>query len=732
MVSNKKIYGKNSRTTNEKRTYTYLGVLVLITVVAAVFAYSYRFDSLDNNAVTDQSTLKRFANYDELKDYLKNAESSGYGYDSVLYTTMSGSARTMQTAAESSSKSSDSGSNDYSTTNIQVEGVDEADIVKNDGKYIYTLSGNKISIVDAYPAEDARVLSTIENDTKYPREIYANSDRLVVFGYAQQDYGYGGIAVIDVMPSRTIAPPDYTYYSEKTFVDVYDVSDRSNPVLVRSEVFDGNYVESRMIGDYVYFIVNAQVFLQNGEVIMPMQMRESVSDIYYIDGPYQSRVFTNIISMNVKNDQPVNKKVYMLSYSSNIYASQNNFYISYRKTPDYNIILEKTVNDVFAPVMPSELGDEIRSILSSDKTYYEKNRLISEKFYTWLNSLSVEEQSSIAQQLQERMYSFYNEINKEFEKTIIHKINVNNGAIEYKNAGEVSGDILNQFSMDEYNSNLRVATTTGHVSRSGESSSLNHIFVLDSGMSVVGTLEDLAQGERIYSARFIGNRAYLVTFKKIDPLFVIDLSNPASPTVLGKLKIPGYSDYLHPYDENHIIGIGKETVDNGNFAWYQGVKLSLFDVSDVSNPTEVSKANIGDRGTDSEALRDHKAFLFSKNKNLLVIPISLAEINESRYSGPEYPDGMPDWAYGDFVWEGAYVYELTLENGFVLKGRITHSDETENYYLYNSNIRRSLYIDNVLYTVSNKEIHANSLSDLSQIKVVKISEVNTYGKPMPL
>ncbi|NIP67558.1 hypothetical protein GWM83_02345, partial [Candidatus Bathyarchaeota archaeon] len=114
----------------------------------------------------------------------------------------------------------------------------------------------------------------------------------------------------------------------------------------------------------------------------------------------------------------------------------------------------------------------------------------------------------------------------------------------------------------------------------------------------MGRLEDLAPGEKIYSARFMGDRGYLVTFRKVDPLFVLDLSQPTNPKVLGKLKIPGYSDYLHPYDENHIIGVGKETVaaEQGDFAWYQGVKISLFDVTDVEDPREIDKYEIGDRG----------------------------------------------------------------------------------------------------------------------------------------
>jgi len=194
--------------------------------------------------------------------------------------------------------------------------------------------------------------------------------------------------------------------------------------------------------------------------------------------------------------------------------------------------------------------------------------------------------------------------------------------------------------------------------------------------------------------------------------------------VLGKLKIPGYSDYLHPYDDNHIIGIGKETVEAEetlkeerelDFAWHQGVKLAIFDVTDVANPIEMYKEVIGDRGTDTPVLYDHKAFLFDKDKDLMVLPITLAEI-----------EGEPsaDNTYGDYVYQGAYVYNVTLENGFDLRGRVTHYDdpsvfEKSGYYFSgDEDITRSLYIDSVLYTLSQARLQANNLENLDRIKEV--------------
>ena len=206
--------------------------------------------------------------------------------------------------------------------------------------------------------------------------------------------------------------------------------------------------------------------------------------------------------------------------------------------------------------------------------------------------------------------------------------------------------------------------------------------------------------------------------------------------ILGKLKIPGYSDYLHPYDETHIIGIGKDVdesidadkVHSEGAVYYtaiQGVKMSLFDVSDVENPKEVSKYIVGDRGTDSLALSDHKAFLFDKQKNLLVIPILLAE---QKNQSVDY--------YGDFTFQGAYVFELTLDKGFVLKGRVTHvqddSLQKSGYYYYGSGaVKRSLYIGNYLYTLSDKMLKINDLATLKDVKEVNLPQSEQqYYYPM--
>jgi uncharacterized secreted protein with C-terminal beta-propeller domain len=288
---------------------------------------------------------------------------------------------------------------------------------------------------------------------------------------------------------------------------------------------------------------------------------------------------------------------------------------------------------------------------------------------------------------------------------MIHKIGIDNGAITYLAKGEVAGYLKNQFAMDEYGGNIRVATTSDVWTNLGQYE-YNNVFVLDGAMKTIGSLTHIAEQEKIYSTRFIGDRLYMVTFKRIDPFFVIDLLTPSSPKILGKLKIPGYSDYLHPYDKNHIIGVGKETATNewGGVST-KGLKLALFEVSDVEHPKQIDKVEIGDSGTDSAALSDHRAFLFDKNKNLLVIPTRVVKQIDmpEKYSGNQQR-----------IWYGAYVFGVTPETGFVLRGTVEHST-SGGYAWYGSpyEVKRSLYIGDTLYTLSQKQILANSLSRIN-------------------
>lgn len=674
---------------------TILTILVMLILLSLIISVTILVEDLSRQKL---GSIKKFHSYSELQNFLKeNMKISIYDYytlDGII-------------GIEKVDKAIIPEAPDYSTTNIQVSGVDEADIVKNDGKYIYTVSGNKIVILDAYPAEDAKILSEIPFKGS-PQEIFINRDKLIVFGDEYDYFPLVGVSMPEILPR---------HYSSRTFVNVYDVSDRSNPVLERNVSVEGDYFDSRMIGDYIYVIINQPVYYTEPYPIpLPRIYSDGevktipASDIYYFDFPDYSYTFTNVLAINTQSDEEVTSKTFLLGYTQQMYVSSENIYVVYTRSYQIYDFYDRIIDEVIIPAVPSNVQDQIIAIKNSNTDKYEKMQNIGEVLDSYLSSLNPEEAANVMKDIEERMDVLQQKIAKEMEKTIIHKISINNGQIDYVTKGEVPGYVLNQFSMDEHDGYFRIATTTGN----WRAELSNHVYILDSNLQIVGKLEDLAEGERIYSVRFIGDKGYMVTFRQIDPLFVIDLSNPQNPQVLGFLKIPGVSDYLHPYDDTHVIGIGRDATEEGRI---KGMKLSLFDVSDVANPKEVSKYIIGESGTDSEALHDHKALLFSKQKNLLVIPVRVSE--GGRWN----------------AWQGAYVFSLDLNNGFVLKGKVTHTKpevyKEEYYYDYNSEIRRSLYIDDVLYTISNKLVKANSLEDMSEINEVKLPfEEENYPYPL--
>ena len=297
------------------------------------------------------------------------------------------------------------------------------------------------------------------------------------------------------------------------------------------------------------------------------------------------------------------------------------------------------------------------------------------------------------------------------QETAIHRISISQNNVKYEATGTVPGHILNQFSMDETGGYFRVVTS--NYDYGGSQTSL---YLLNLAMNRVGKLEGLSPGELFYAARFMGDRAYLVTFKRLDPLFVVDLQNPSKPSLLGQLNVTGVSDYLQPYDSGHLIGIGKSAIDVAweNAAIFQGLKLSLFDVSNPSTPTDMSDFTVGDRGTDSPALTDQKAVLFDRTLNLLVLPLEVVG---------HIPQSLLGTGFSGPIFQGAYVFQVTLQNGILLRGSITHilNGELPGYITSAYYVTRALYIGSVLYTISTAMIKMNSLTDLSEIGSISLA-----------
>ena len=477
--------------------------------------------------------------------------------------------------------------------------------------------------------------------------------------------------------------PPYPYRSSQTKVYIYDISDKSNLEQMRMVRFDGSYSTSRRINDNLYLIMNthpnvwALDNVEDGEELVPR----------FQDGNSAPEPMTGCADIR---------------------------YFPGHFNPRYLVVASVPLDDANGEINREVyLGSSENVYSSRTHLYVASSKINYDRYSDW-------------------------DWSRDNTKTNVYRFSLDDGDIEFKAKGEVPGRILNQFSMDAYKDHFRIATTIGN-SWSSSNPSTNNVYVLNQDMDTVGTLEDLAPGERIYSTRFMGDRLYMVTFKQVDPLFVIDLKTPTNPKVLGKLKIPGYSDYLHPYDENHIIGIGKDTIadeKSDNFGLFQGMKLALFDVSDVANPIQKFTENIGDRGTDSELLRNHKALLFDKDKDLLAFPIRIQkkitpeELECGKYTYSTCPslcnkrcipsecitnnegfaectddcDGLgsctdPSYDRYETEFSGAIVYNLNLTNGFTEKGRITHYSEEDILkmgdswpYNWEKQIKRIIYI----------------------------------------
>ena len=586
------------------------------------------------NEVTDEQTkisqeLPKVENFKNLYAMLKARDTKRYYIDDML------SVDSITNANSKNETATNEVANDYSKTNTQVQGVDEADIVKTDGTYIYYLTNEKLTIINTENASQMKEMSTIKFDETFtPEEIFLNNDKIIVIG---KRYEY------DKTERKIGIDEDFLYpnYMDKTYTSakLYNVKDKTNPTLERTVEVEGDYLTARMIGSNVYIASNKYMYYAyicntykstelNEDDFKPHYLDTATSNetksinfdcIYYIP-EFEDTNYLNIVAFNITNNQEANVESY-LGAGEEIYASKENLYVT--------------------------------------KTKYD-----------------------------------YERKNKTSITTEIYKFNLNNANCTFAKAGDVPGSVLNQFSMDECNGYFRIATTDS-TSWNSESNT-NNLYVLNENLETIGKIEGLAKGERIYSVRFMGNRAYMVTFVETDPLFVIDLSNPTTPTVLGELKIPGYSKYLHPYDETHLIGIGEDTeVVNygyGDRVVTNGMKMAMFDVTDPNNPQELYNVKIGEKGTYSELLYNHKALLFSKEKNIIAFPISITD-NDYKVT-----------------FQGAIVYGVSLEKGFELKTKISNSATDYDRYYSRNRVERIIYIKDTLFTLSNGLIKAVDLN----------------------
>lgn len=565
----------------------------------------------------------------------------------------------IDSASSTESSSSSSNTKDYSTTNIQVENVDEADIVKTDGDYIYSISEDNVIITDVKDPKQPKVVATIQSeDDDIPEDIILYKDKLVVIstkGNQTQRY----------------------YYNNRmnTVVKIYNITSREKPVLTKSYEMYEPYYTSRCIDNVLYVISSGNLRKEDDEIVVGynednMEKELSVDKIKYLKDVKTTKQ-TLISTVDLNNETADIKLDSYLMNISNAYVSENAIYL----------LNQRYSNDT---KMPISLLFGLKGVFGLED-YYEM--YVESGYYTEIYKFDIKEN------------------------------------VEYKAKTKVKGKTINQYSLDEKDNHLRIALYDNDGSR---------VAIFDEELKQIGISDNVAKGERMYSSRFIGDKVYFVTYKTIDPLFVMDLSNEAKPKVLGKLKIPGYSTYLHPYDENHIIGIGMETKEiinrnsNGKVisttAKVVGMKMALFDVSNVNSPVQISSVVIGDSRTTSAILTNPKALLFSKEKSLIAIPVNNYSQDFEVTSSNNYETMINNYTkYGKpYNAEGYFVYNINVQDGFKLKGVITHEKTNATYYYSNSKLLRGLYIDNNLYTVSETMIKVNELDSLKAVGELKL------------
>lgn len=547
-------------------------------------------------------------------------------------------------------------------TNTQIEGVDEADIVKTDGTYIYqyrfnrNTGGAQIFIVTA---NGLKLLSTIDLPEYADAQMYVVEDSLVVVQSVSENAARLLAEQVDTPVSQYVNQtqpqadassdveviiPDYQtdrdLYVPMTEVVVYDISSHQNPREAYRFAQDGYYVSSRLYNGMLYLVTNKQIY-------------DPIS-------PYlPARVLFPMVGEM--------KSARLLQPTDIVIAP-------YLQNPSYAMVTALDV-DTHTAVTKAVLGMAEQIMMSTDSLFLTAGIAGGEG--GWRS-----------------------------RDTGITRFSVKDGAIRYVSSGKVKGIIDGQFSLDEFDGNLRIATT-GY---DDNNKSSNNLYVLDAQMNRIGAIEGLAEGERIYSVRYRGETAYVVTFRQVDPLFVIDLSNPKQPVVKGELKIPGFSEYLHPIDSNTLIGLGMNTtVTKYGGVVEDGMKLSLFDVSDPAAPKEKASFLLGNMGSYSEAIGNHKAFLYYPQKNLIGFPAVVYTTTGATADDP--------WSGNREVSFSGYLIIRYSDEGFSVAGSIPSEQSQEGFYRsnYDNAIERGLYIGKTLYTVSAARLNAFSLDSFEKI-----------------
>lgn len=609
--------------------------------------------------------------------------------------------------AKSSSSNTGGSASQASGTNNQVVGVDEADFIKNDTKYIYVLTDKEFRIIRAWPPESAQVIARVPVDGT-PRKLFVHEGRAVIYSSLQD------LKTSETSSNSADRIAGYTYTGRKectygyncqftgdgkpTQMTVLDISNLEKPNILRVIKMSGSYINARRIGNSIFTVVSSPqvrtLSLQFYPSLSSSQCGVKMPAALLVDAFEKLR---NENAEKIKNSTisdwiPIVEDTILDqgkegSTTSPLHGCQGFYEASQHDGKQFLNVLSLDLRSQRA-LQTSTIVSAPGAVYASDKALY----------------LSVPHQRSAGR-------AWYGgDVYQLEEVSTVHKfaLDPEQAQARYVASGLVKGRVLNQFSMDEYRGYLRIVTTTGRVPMPSVHSTLTVLEQKETQLNPAGKLDHLAPSEDIRSARFDRERAYVVTFKKTDPLFVFDLTNPYQPQVLAELKIPGFSTYMQMMDDNHLLSIGYDADDQGSFAFFTGVLLQIFDVSDPKNPKRIHREVIGTRGSSSEALTNHLAFNYFAPKEILALPMTICE---SAAGTGQYGDTM--------TFSGLMVYRVTPKDGFQLRGKVSHP-KGEGATCYNwwtdasSQVKRSIIMDDYVFSVSHTLIKINHLDNLSK------------------
>jgi hypothetical protein len=549
-----------------------------------------------------------------------------------------------------------------SGTNNQVASVDEADIVKTDGRYVYFAANGALHIAEAL---DPKVVSV----TKVPgtvREMFVEGDRAVVYTSSgavgrRCTYGYDCAFAGD---------------NTQTKVLVFDIRSRAEPRLVRQLELSGSLVAARRIGNAVHTVVS------DGDAQAPPY--ETWPSGFAMCGTLEPAVRAKFAKLKVDNEAKLRARTTTFPTLRENDIAQ----------PLCNGLLRTAIRDgqAFTSVVSFDLTAD-KAPATTATLQSRPGAVFASRDALYLSVVHQQKNAPNGRWYASPSYATASEASE------IHKFKIGASPRDtrYVGSGIVPGHVLNQFAMDEWSGYLRVATTRGRVPDPTVSSAVSILTEdADGNLVRVGAVENIAPGEDIRAVRFDDDRGYVVTFKKTDPLFVLDLYQPSHPAILGELKIPGFSTYIHRIDPDHLLSIGFDANDHGSFAYFDGVILQLFDVTKPTDPRLIHKEKIGSRGTSSEAATDHLAFNYFADQGLLAVPMTICE-------------GGGDGRHGDqLAFSGLLVYDVDLEKGFTRLGGVDHGTRGATCSAWwssgGSAVKRSVFLDDLVYSMASDRV----------------------------